>query len=132
MSHRQIARLAKVHKTTVARVLRRTRAAIRLNEDTEQERVEAIAVYREVQRTAWEAAANAMKVGRSPAMLLAEVRLAQQRIDALLGLAPSGPDDPLILLATFKQVVTSTIHEQAPELAPAIAQRLLEVSNGSG
>jgi DNA-binding CsgD family transcriptional regulator len=101
VSHAEIARRAGVHRHTVERVLKRTRSALRINEDTELERAAAIAVYREVQRTAWEA----IESGRSPALLLGEVRQAQQRIDTLLGLAPGGPDDPIALLGTFKATV---------------------------
>jgi hypothetical protein len=129
MSDTQIARTAKVNRKTVARVVKRTRAALRINEDTEQDRAEALAVYREIQRTSWECIAKAMSTGRSPAVLLAEVRQSQQRIDALLGLAPSGPDgDPWLMLAQFKSVVVNVVQSTAPELAPVISQRLLEVT----
>lgn len=127
MSHSQIASTAKVNRKTVARVLKRTRAALTINEATEQDRAEAVAVYREVQRTAWECIESAMNKGRSPAMLLAEVRLAQQRIDALLGLAPAGADDPVMLLAEFKSVVVRLIHDEAPHIAPVLARRLSEI-----
>jgi hypothetical protein len=61
-------------------------------------------------------------------MLLSEIRQAQTRIDALLGLAPSSPDDPVAVLAQFKAVVTSLIQEEAPELAPRLAERLLSAA----
>jgi Homeodomain-like domain len=120
VSHAEIARRAGVHRHTVERVLKRTRAALRINEDTERDRAEAVAVYREIQRTAWEA----IESGRSPAILLGEVRQAQQRIDNLLGLAPDVPDDPVALLNTFKSTVISLVLSEAPALAPKLAERL--------
>jgi orotate phosphoribosyltransferase-like protein len=126
VSHADIARRVGVNRKTVKRVVDRTRAALAINQDLAVERAEAIAVYREVQRTAWQAVEQALERGRSPAMSLAEVRLAQTRIDHLLGLAPTGPDDPLLLLAEFKAAVLTVIQAEAPELGPRIAQRLLE------
>jgi hypothetical protein len=122
----EIAKRAGVHRHTVRRVLKRTRAALAINEDLSADRAEAIAVYREVQRTAWEAVEKAQEKGRSPAALLGEVRQSQARIDGLLGLAPADPDDPMLLLAQFKQKVITLIHEEAPELAPRLTQRLLD------
>lgn len=122
MPHTEIARRTGVNRHTVRRVLKRTRAALAITEDTAELRAEAIVVYREIQRTAWEGVERAMERGRSPAMLLAEVRMAQQRIDALLGLAPTSEDDPV---QQFKAIVVGLIQAEAPELAPRLAQRLL-------
>jgi hypothetical protein len=121
----EIARRVGVNRHTVRRVLERSRAALRINSDLAPERAEAIVTYREIQRAAWEAADAVQARGRSPAMLLAEVRLAQTRIDALLGLAPPGPDDPVQELVAFKAVVVNVIQTEAPELAPRLAKRLL-------
>jgi transposase len=75
-SQTEIARRVGVHRATVARVLRRTHAARQLVVSTDEERGRAVALYREVQRTAWEAVETATERGKSPAMLLAEVRQA--------------------------------------------------------
>jgi transposase-like protein len=123
----EIARRVEVHRQTVRRVLKRTRAALAINQDLEQDRAEALAVYREVQRSAWEA----IESGRTPAMLLGEIRQAQQRIDNLLGLAPADPDDPAMQLREFKSIVVGIIRREAPQLAPRLAERLLEVA-GAG
>jgi hypothetical protein len=133
VSQAEIARRLCLHRQTVKRVLQRTAATIAVVQDTEQARGESLAVYREVQRCAWQAVENAMKSGRSPAMLLAEVRQAQQRIDALLGVAPAGDEgDTWVMLAQFKATVVNTIRSEAPEAARVIAQRLLEARNGHG
>lgn len=123
----EIARRVGVHRNTVRRVLKRTRGALAATQDTAQDRAEAIAVLREVQRTAWEDMLAARARGRSTAMLLAEVRLAQQQINALLGLqAPAGPDDPALQLQQFKAILVGLIQQEAPQLAPRLAQKLLE------
>lgn len=127
VSQSDIARLVKVNRTTVKRVLDRVGSARLIDADTRAERGRALAVYREIQATAWLAVAKATEHGRSPAMLLAEIRMAQQRIDDLLGLAPSQSDDPVLMLAAFKSTVTTLILEEAPELGPRLAQRLLEM-----
>jgi hypothetical protein len=111
--------------------LDRARSTIAATRDTEQVRAEAVAVLREVQRTAWEDMKIARERGRSTAMLLAEVRLAQQQINGLLGLAALDPDDPAMVLAQFKAVVSEVIKSEAPELAPKIAQRLLAMQEPS-
>ena len=59
---------------------------------------------------------------------LAEVRMSQQRIDALLGLPLAGPEDPLLELQRFKADVISAIHAEAPDVGPRIAQRLIAVN----
>jgi hypothetical protein len=128
----EIAKRAGVHRHTVRRVLKRTRAALAINEDLSADRAEAIAVYREVQRTAWEGVEQAQERGRSPAMLLAEVRQSQTRIDGLLGLPPADPDDPAQLLHRFKATVVSLIQLEAPELAPKLARRLLAAEGEDG
>jgi transposase-like protein len=120
MSQTEIARKTGVHRQTVKRVLKRTRAALQINQDLEQDRAEALAVLREVQRAAW----AAIDEGRTPARLLAEVRQAQQQINALLGLAPLSPDDPATQLQEFKLLVVGLIRREAPELAPVLAERL--------
>jgi hypothetical protein len=129
VSQTQIAKRTEVHRQTVKRVLQRTQAALAINQDLERERLEAIAVYREIQRTAWEAVDGAIDQGRSPVAALAEVRQTQQRIDALLGLAPLGPEDLAADLARFKRIVRDVIAQEAPELGPRIAQRLLAASD---
>lgn len=120
----EIARRVGVHRQTVKRVLERTRAALTINQDVEQDRAEALAVYREIQRSAW----DAIERGRSSAILLGEIRQAQQRIDNLLGLAPADPDDPGLQLREFKAIVVGLIRREAPQLAPKLAERLLEVA----
>ena len=130
-SDSEIARRVGVHRRTVRRALDRTRAALSINTETEQDRAEALATYREIQRTAWAAVEAAEDLGQpAPARHLAEIRLTQARIDALLGLAPAGPDDPVMILAQFKATVVTLIRDEAPQLAPVLAQRLLEASNG--
>lgn len=124
--HVQIAERVGVHRNTVSRVVGRTRAALSVNDNLEQERASAIEVYRELQRSAWEAVETATDRGRSTASLLGEVRQAQQRIDTLMGLVPLGPDDPALELAQFKAVVVDLIRTEAPALAPVLAQRMLE------
>jgi len=118
----EIARRLNVHRQTVRRVLTRTYAAMSISHDFDQERAEAVAVYREVQRAAWEA----VEQGRTGA--LAEVRQAQTRIDSLLGLPLPGPEDPQMQLQRFKADVLAAIHAEAPEVAPRIAQRLLAMN----
>src|SRR5947209_10937844 len=105
VSQAEIARRVQVNRHTVRRVIKRTRGALTINRDLEQERAEAIIVYREIQRSAWESVENALKVGRSPAMALAEGRQSQQRIDTLTGIEPPKGEDPLTLLAQFKATV---------------------------
>lgn len=122
----EIARRTDVHRHTVTRVLKRTRGALQINEDTGANRAEAIAVYREIQRTAW----DTIEQGRSPAMLLAEVRMAQQRIDALLGLAPI-PDDPYLRFQELRAAILGVVVTEAPEVAQRIAQRLMAGIGGT-
>jgi len=73
LPHTEIATRIGVHRHTVRRVLKRTRAALSINADLSADRAEAIAVYREVQRTAWEAVEKAQARGRSPTMLLVDL-----------------------------------------------------------
>lgn len=115
VSHAEIARRLDVHRQTVKRVLARTHAALAISHDFDQERAEAVAIYREVQRAAW----DAVEQGKLGA--LAEVRMAQQRIDALLGLPLAGPDDPQLQLQRFKADVLAAIQAEAPDLAPRLA-----------
>jgi hypothetical protein len=89
----------------------------------EAERERAVALHREVQRVAWLAAGNLMKKERSPAPLLDSIEKAQQRIEHLLCLGPAS-DDPVALLAEFKQVIVSLVLTEAPELATRLADRL--------
>lgn len=126
VSQAEIAREVGVHRQTVKRVLDRTRTTLAVTENTEQDRAEAVAVLREVQRTAWEDAKKARESGRSTSSLLAEVRLCQQQINGLLGLAALEAEDPVLILARFKAVVADVIRAEALDLAPKIAQRLLE------
>jgi DNA-directed RNA polymerase sigma subunit (sigma70/sigma32) len=126
VSQAEIARRLKIHRQTVRRVLKRTSAVLAIERDVEKDRAEAITVYREVQRAAWEA----IEAGKRAAELLAEVRQSQQRIDNLLGLAVTAPDDPALLLEQFKRTVVAVIQAEAPELAPRLAQRLLEARDG--
>jgi Homeodomain-like domain len=119
-SQAEIARTTGLNPRTVRRILARTRSALRINQETSQDRAEAIATYRLIQREAWQA----IDAGRAPAELLGEVRLAQTRIDQLLGLAPASVGDPLLLLSEFKEVVIRVVELEAPELAPRLADRL--------
>jgi hypothetical protein len=125
----EIARRLEVNRNTVTRVLERAKALRRVNVDTEAERVRAVAVYQEVQRSAWESVENALELGRSPAMALAEVRQSQQRIDTLLQLEPAKVDDPAAQLALFKQTVVALIVTHAPDLAPMLSQALTEAAS---
>jgi predicted DNA-binding protein YlxM (UPF0122 family) len=127
VSQSEIARRVDVHRQTVRRVLKRTRAALAITQDLEQDRAEALAVYRELQRVAWES----IDAGRAPAQLLAEIRQTQQRIDSLLGLAPDGPDDPALLIQQFKTTIVQLVRAEAPELAPRLARRLRALEEGS-
>lgn len=129
LSQAEISRRTGANRKTVKRVLDRTRAALLVNADVRQERAEAIAVYREVQRFAWEAAEKAIERGRSPIASLAEVRQAQARIDALQGLTPASPEDPELALERLKAIVVSVIRTDAPELAPRLAARLREAGH---
>ncbi len=118
----EIARRLEVHRQTVKRVLTRTHAAMSISHDFDQERAEAVAVYRAIQGEAW----RAVEQGKLGA--LGEVRMSQQRIDVLLGLPLAGPEDPALQLARFKKDVVAAIHAEAPELAPRVAQRLLAMN----
>jgi len=122
VSHAEIARRLEVHRQTVKRVLTRTHAALAISHDFDQERAEAVEVYRQIQAEAW----RAVEQGKLGA--LAEVRMAQQRIDVLLGLPLAGPEDPQVQLQRFKAGVVAAIHAEAPEVAPRIAQRLLAMN----
>ena len=124
----EIAKRAGVHRNTVSRVLKRTRAALTINADLEIERSQAVALYREIQRTAWEGVEAVSEEGRVPVRLLAEIRQCQTRIDAFLGLAPAGPDDPTLVLAQLKQTIVHLVLTEAPQLAPVLAQRLQALS----
>lgn len=126
--HSEIGRRTGVHRHTVRRVLTRTRAALVINEDLAQARAESVLVYQEIQRTAWQAVETALERGRSPAMLLAEVRQAQARIDGLLGLAPVGPEDAMVQHDRFKRIVIGLIRAETPELASVLAKRLIDAS----
>lgn len=121
----EIARRVGVQRKTVGRVLARQRAALTINQTTDEARAEAVQVYRAIQATAW----RGIEDGKSLS-LLDTITRAQQRIDALLGTAPSGPDDPSAELARFKAAVLTAITSEAPAAAPRIAQRLLERSSG--
>ena len=123
-SQTEIAHQVGVHRATVSRVLRRTHAARQLVVNTEQERVHARAVYAETQRVAWQSVEIAMEHGRSPAGLLAEIRLCQTRIDQLQGLELR-PASALDGFEEFKVLVFEAVRSQAPELGPAMAARLL-------
>ncbi len=118
----EIARRLNVHRQTVRRVLTRTYAAMAISHDTDKERAEAVAVYREVQAEAW----RAVEQGKLGA--LAEVRMSQQRIDSLLGLPLDGAEDPQLQLQRFKTDVLAAIRAEAPDVGPRIAQRLLAIN----
>ncbi len=122
VSQAEIARRLNVHRQTVRRVLTRTHAALAIIHDFDQERAEAVAVYREVQRAAWEAV-DTGKLGA-----LAEVRQCQTRIDALLGLPLDGAEDPQLQLQRFKADVLTAIRAEAPDVGPRIAQRLIAMN----
>jgi hypothetical protein len=80
-------------------------------------------MHLEVQRVAWAAAGSLMKKERSPAPLLDSIEKAQARIEHLLCLGPAS-DDPVTLLAEFKQTIVSLVLAEAPELASRLAERL--------
>jgi transposase-like protein len=120
--HVEIGRRLNIHRQTVKRVLTRTRAALAISHDTEQERGEAVEVYRQIQAEAW----RAVEQGKLGA--LAEVRMSQQRIDALLGLPLAGPEDPQLQLQRFKSEVVAAIRAEAPDVGPRIAQRLIAIN----
>jgi len=122
VSHAEIARRLNIHRQTVKRVLVRTRAAMSISHNFDIERAEAVEVYRQIQAEAW----RAVEQGKLGA--LAEVRMSQQRIDALLGLPLAGPEDPQSQLQRFKSEVLAAIHAEAPDVGPRIAQRLIAVN----
>jgi IS30 family transposase len=110
----EIAQRIGCHRNTVRRVLIRTRAALAVNEDTTEARADAIATLREVQRTAWEDMETARARGRSTAMLLAEVRLAQQQINGLLGLEEITINHRTEHLARVEAILTAPIPLHLP------------------
>jgi len=118
----EIARRLNVHRQTVRRVLTRTRAAMSISHDFDQERAEAVAVYRQIQAEAWRA------VEQGKIAMLAEVRQSQQRIDSLLGLPLDGAEDPQLQLQRFKTDVLAAIRAEAPDVGPRIAQRLIAIN----
>jgi hypothetical protein len=124
MSQSGIAVQTGVNRTSVQRVLARTKATRRIIHDLAGELSRALDVYRNIQRTAWEAIRRLDEQGRNPATLLAEIRLAQSRIDALMALEPTTRDDPRMEAARFRSVVTELILSEAPELAPKLAAQL--------
>ena len=128
VSQVEIARRTGVHRNTVRRVLERTRASLAVTQDLGPERARSVAMYQEIIRTAWEAVETAKEKGRSLAALLAEIRLAQTRIDQILGLQMTGPDDPAEQLERLRAAFIEAIMTEAPDAAPRVAQRLLEVS----
>lgn len=128
VSQAEIARRLQVNRRTVSRVLERTRAARNVVRDLGAEYSRALAVYRDLQRRALEAAEDARARGKSPAPLLAEARQCQTRIDALLGLEPAESVDPQLQLAAFRDTVLVAIREIPPESAPAAAGRLLDMA----
>ena len=130
MSQTEIAHRVGVHRATVSRVLRRTHAARQLVVNTEQERANARAVYAETQRVAWQGVEIAMERGRSPAGLLAEIRLCQNRIDQLQGLELR-PASALEGFEEFKFMVLEAVRSQAPELGPLAARRLFSAMGGA-
>jgi hypothetical protein len=130
----QIAKRLGLHRQTVARVLARTRAAMTVanSHDLHLERERSLALYKEIMREVWEGVEAAKRSGKSPAALLAEARLTQSRIDTLLGVTSgSSPDDPHLQLASFRAVVLEVVRTRAPELAPVLAGRLLEVAESN-
>lgn len=124
LSQVKIAEKTGVNRTTVQRVLARTRAALRITHDLSGELARALALYRSIQAEAWQAIEETRSRGRSPATLLAEVRLAQTRIDTLLGLAPAADDDPRLEFSRFRAAVTEALETESPHLAGRIAERL--------
>jgi len=122
VSHAEIARRLNVHRQTVKRVLVRTHSAMSISHNFDIERAEAVEVYRQIQAEAW----RAVEQGKLGA--LAEVRMSQQRIDALLGLPLNGPEDPQSQLQRFKSEVLAAIHAEAPDVGPRIAQRLIAIN----
>jgi hypothetical protein len=62
-------------------------------------------------------------------MLLGEIRQAQARIDAVLGLEAVKPE--VLEIHQFQHVVASLIREEAgPEVAEKLAGRLVALRNG--
>jgi Sigma-70, region 4 len=122
-SLREIAELVPCHVRTVKRVVSKHYAAIALEHNIEAERERAVALHREVQRVAWLSSGTLIKREKSPAALLDSIEKAQQRIEHLLCLGPAS-DDPVALLAEFKQVIVSLVLTEAPELATRLAERL--------
>lgn len=131
VSEAEIARRLNISRKSVRRALDRMRATLAIAHDLSVERAKSIATYLEVQRAAWQAVEDAQRRGRSPALLLAEVRLCQARIDAVMGLAPD-PDAPLAQLHLFRQIVFTVIQREAPELAPRIARGLIDAGEEAG
>lgn len=124
----EIARQLGVHRTTVDRVLGRTRSLMNVNRDLAADVDRAVSRYLDLIRLGYEAYHAARGAGRNAAPYLAEIRLCQTRLDTLLGLEPIPPDDPVLQLASFKRVVVDLIQSEAPQLAPRLAQRLLTLS----
>jgi hypothetical protein len=101
--------------------------------DVQLERERSLALYKEILREVWEGVETAKRSGKSPAALLAEARLTQSRIDTLLGITTAPvPEDPHVQLASFRAVVLEVVRTRAPELAPVLAGRLLEVTESKG
>jgi Helix-turn-helix domain len=129
-SQAAIAREAKVHPRTVKRVLERIKATAGAMRPIEEELARALRVYREVQRTAWEGIASSVQErGRVSAMLLAEIRLSQQRVDQLLGLEPVRPE--VIEIRQYQGVVLDVLAQETPEARLRLAQRFREIAGGA-
>lgn len=127
LSQRVIARQAGVNPRTVARVLERVKAATAAAKPLEQELAAAIATYHELQRVAWAGIDTAMeRTGKPPALLLAEVRLCQQRIDQLLGLEPIRPE--VIEIRQYQSVVLEALAHETPEARSRLAARFREIA----
>jgi hypothetical protein len=100
--------------------------------DTEGERSDAVAFYREIQRLALAGATEANEEGRRPpASLLGVALQAQARVDALLGteLTTSTEAGASTAITRLRATMIEAVMEVVPDAGPAIAQRLLEVSD---
>ena len=129
-SQRAIARQLELPRVTVRRVIERTAAARALVANTAEERGRAVAVYRELQRIAWESVETAIEQGRSTTGLLAEIRLAQTRIDELLGLEVR-PPNALENFETFRALIVEAVRE-SPELGLVLARQLQALGKAYG
>ena len=119
-----IAKEVGVNRRTVDRTIDRHYKHLGIGRDVDADRERAIAIYTEVKAAAWrQIERDEERQDVRPAQLLTVLK-AQERIDRLLALTPTGPDDPVMVLSQLKQTVVNLILSEAPQLAPVLAQRL--------